>query len=263
VTPVKAGLYAPTITGASDGTFFVAWSDEGDSDSEDLFLRRLGATLEPAGDVIRVTDLVPAGPSRPRARVPSIAIGSDALLLGYRLERDPLRVIHYLRLPIADAGKGLEPLKKGERRVDRTIGESVLVNNDKSKADAPSIACGAGTCFLAWHGEGAGGGASAAFVDPTKPKPIWWRKFSRTGGRPAVGVSPSGQAQMVWYEAGKVLTASVSRDGVGTPTRIARISGDQPTPSIAAGNKPGEWYLAWLDYETGHLEAYAARVQCK
>jgi serine/threonine-protein kinase len=263
VAPVKAGLFSPAITGASDGTFFVAWSDEGDADSEDLFLRRLSATLDPVGDVIRVTDLVPAGPSRPRARVPSIAIGSDALLLGYRLERDPLRVIHYLRLPIADAGKGLEPLKKGDRRVDRTIGESVLVNNDKSKADAPSIACGAGTCFLAWHGEGAGGGASAAFVDPTKPKPIWWRKFSRTGARPAVGVSPSGQAQMVWYEGGKVLTASVSRDGVGTPTRIARVSGDQPTPSIAAGNKPGEWYLAWLDYETGHLEAYAARVQCK
>jgi serine/threonine-protein kinase len=34
-------------------------------------------------------------------------------------------------------------------------------------------------------------------------------------------------------------------------------------PSIAAGSKPGEWYLAWLDYETGHLEAYAARVLCK
>ena len=263
VAPVKAGVFAPAITGASDGTFFVAWSDDGDADSEDLFLRRLGATLEPVGDVVRVTDLVPTGPTRPRARAPSIAIGSDALLLGYRLERDPLRAIHYLRLPITDAGKGLDPIKKGERRADRTLGESVLVNNDKSKADAPSIACGAGTCFLAWHGEGPGGGASAAFVDPTKPKPIWWRKFSRAGGHPAVGVSPAGQAQMVWYESGKLMTASVSRDGVGTPTRIARVSGDQPTPSIAAGNKPGEWYVAWLDYETGHLEAYAARVQCK
>jgi serine/threonine-protein kinase len=30
-----------------------------------------------------------------------------------------------------------------------------------------------------------------------------------------------------------------------------------------AGSKPGEWYLSWLDYETGHLEPYVARVQCK
>jgi hypothetical protein len=55
----------------------------------------------------------------------------------------------------------------------------------------------------------------------------------------------------------------VTRDGVTIPTKIARISGDQPMPSIAPGIKPGEWYIAWLDYETGHLEAYAARVQCK
>ena len=78
-----------------------------------------------------------------------------------------------------------------------------------------------------------------------------------------MAVAATGQAQMVWFEGGKVLTAAITRDGVGTPTRIARISGEQPTPSIAAGSKPGEWYLAWLDYETGHLEPYAARVQCK
>jgi hypothetical protein len=41
------------------------------------------------------------------------------------------------------------------------------------------------------------------------------------------------------------------------------VSSEQHTPSIAAGNKEGEWYFAWLDYEGAHLEAYAARVQCK
>ena len=40
-------------------------------------------------------------------------------------------------------------------------------------------------------------------------------------------------------------------------------TGDQPTPSIIAGEKPGEWYVAWLDYEAGHLEAYGARLVCK
>jgi serine/threonine-protein kinase len=78
-----------------------------------------------------------------------------------------------------------------------------------------------------------------------------------------VAVTATGQALIVWYEGGKILTAPINKDGVGTPTRIARISGEQPMPSIVAGNKLGEWYLAWLDYETGHLEAYAARLQCK
>jgi serine/threonine-protein kinase len=92
---------------------------------------------------------------------------------------------------------------------------------------------------------------------------LWRNKFSRTGSHPAVAVSATGQAQVVWFEGGKVMTASINRDTIGPPSRIARISGDQPMPSIAAGSKPGEWYLAWQDYETGHLEAFAARVLCK
>ncbi|MFT3774666.1 MAG: hypothetical protein QM820_55655 [Minicystis sp.] len=262
VIPPKPGAFSPGIAVAADGSLYVGWTDA-DGDSEDLFFRHLGASLEPAGEVVRATDLVPAGPSRPRVRGPSLAVGGDALLLAYRMERDPQRLIQEMRLPLADAGKGLEPGKKGERRADRTIGEVVLVNTDKAKSDNPSLGCGGGSCFLVWHGEGAAGGASAAFIDPGKAQPLWRRKFSRTGTRPAVSVAPSGAAQIVWYEGGKILTATFSRDGVGTPTKIARVSGDQPTPSIAPGNKPGEWYMAWLDYETGHLEAYAARVQCK
>ncbi len=263
VTPPKQGSFWPSLAPAPDGTFYIAWTDEGDSDSEDLFFRHLGPSLELAGDVVRATDLVPAGPSKPRTRYPSLAVAGNALFIAYRMERDPLRLIEDLRLPLADAGKGLPPLPAGKKEhKDRSIGNVVLVNTDKSKADAPSLACGGGACFLTWHVEQSGG-AWAAYIDPAAATPVLRRHFSRTGGHPAVAVAPTGQAQMVWYEAGKVLTASINRDGVGAPTRIARISGDQPTPSIMAGVKPGEWYLAWLDYETGHLEAYAARVQCK
>ena len=263
VTPAKQGGYSPSIAALADGSVFVAWSDEGDGDSEDLFFRKLGPGLDLQGSPVRATDLVPAGPGKPRARLPSIAVAGEALLAAYRLERDPLRLIQHMRLPLGEAGTGLAPTKKGERRVDRSIGEVVLVNTDKAKSDGPSLACGGGACFLAWHGEGTGGGASAAYVDPGRAQPLWRRKFSRMGTRPAVAVSASGQAQLVWFEGSKVLTAPLTRDGVGTPSRIARISGDQPLPSIAAGNRPGEWYVAWLDYEIGHLEAYAARVQCK
>ena len=263
VMPPKQGSFWPSLAPAPDGSFYVAWTDEGDSDSEDLFFRHLGPALELSGEVVRATDLVPAGPSKPRTRYPSLAVAGNALFIAYRMERDPLRLIQDLRLPLADAAKGLAPgpVKKSERK-DRFIGDVALVNTDKSKADAPSLACGGGACFLTWHVEQSGG-AWAAYIDPAAAQPVLRRHFSRAGGHPAVAVSATGQAQMVWYEGSKVLTASITRDGVGAPTRIARISGDQPTPSITAGAKPGEWYLAWLDYETGHLEAYAARVQCK
>jgi serine/threonine-protein kinase len=264
VSAVHPAAYAPVLAPLSDGSSIVAWTEE-EGDSEDLFWRKLDPSLTPSGEVVRATDLVPAGPSRPRVRWPSVAIGSDALLVAYRMERDPLRLIQELRLPLGEAGAGLGPLKKGDRKIDRTIGEVVLVNTEKAKSDAPSIACGAAGCFIAWYAEGPAGGlgVSAAFLDPAKAQPIWRRKLTRVGARPSIAVAPSGQAQLVWFEANKLVTASLTRDGMGPPTRFARVSGDQPAPAIAPGTKPGEWYVAWLDYEIGHLEAYAARVQCK
>jgi serine/threonine-protein kinase len=165
-------------------------------------------------------------------------------------------------LPLAVAGVGLEPTKKSDVHGDRTQGEVALVNTDKSRADSPILACGGGLCFLVWNGE-QGGGASAAFIDPSKAQPIWRKRFARGGAHPSVAVSATGQAQVVWYEGGKVVTAAITRDGVGAPTRFARVSGDQPPPSISAGDRAGEWLISWLDYEAGHLEAYAARVRCK
>ncbi len=258
----RPGSSAPAIARAPDGTSYAVWSEEGAGDSEDLFLRRLSPALEGQGDPIRLTDLVPAGPSRPRARVPSLAIDSGGIVLAYRVERDPVRSVYAMHLPLGDALKGLDAPKKGAPKADRAVGETTLVNTDKSKADGPSLVCSNGACFLAWYTEGTGG-ASAARVDPIKAQPLWRNKFSRTGSHPAVAVSATGQAQLVWFEAGKVMTAAINRDTVGPASRIARVSGDQPMPSITAGSNPGEWYLAWLDYETGHLEAFVARVLCK
>jgi serine/threonine-protein kinase len=260
--PPKAGSFWPSIAGAPDGSFFVAWTDEADADSEDLFFRHLGPALELSGEVIRATDFVPAGPTKARARYPSLAVAGNALLAAYRMERDPQRLVYHQRIPLADAGKGLAT-KKGEKK-DRFIGDQVVVNTDKTKADAPNLACSGGACFLTWNVE-QNGGIQAAYIDPasTSAQPLLRRHVAKTGSRPAVAVAAGGQAQVVWFEGGKVVTVPITRDAMGSPSRIARISGDQATPSIAPGNKPGEWYLAWLDFETGHLEAYAARVQCK
>jgi serine/threonine-protein kinase len=260
VTPPKVGSFWPSLAPAPDGSFWVAWTDEVDNNSEDLFLRHLGPALEVMGDVVRATDFVPAGPTKPRARFPSLGIAGTSLFVAFRLERDPLRLIQSLRVPLADAGKGLLP-KRGDPR-DRNIGELSLVNTDKSKADTPVLSCGGGGCFVTWHAE-QGGGAWVAYVEQTSAQPMLRRHFAKTGSRPVVGVAPGGQALAAWYETGKILTAPITRDTVGTAAKIARVSGDQPTPSLVAGSKPGEWYLSWLDYETGHLEPYVARVQCK
>ena len=258
-----SGTY-PSIARGPDGSFYIAWSTQGDNDSEDIFLRRLSATLEPQGDVIRATDFVPAGPMKPRARLPSLAVGGGALQIAFKLERDQQRsFIQRIRLPFGDAGKGLEPEKKGAKKADRTIGELSLVNTDKAKADSPALSCGVSGCFVTWHGDG-GGGAWEAVIDPTKAQPTSRHKVGKAGGRPAVAIAPSGQAQVVWFEQNTVLTATLNRDGdVGTAVKIGRVVGDKPTPSLVAGSKPGEWYVAWLDYEAGHLEPYAARVLCK
>jgi serine/threonine-protein kinase len=41
------------------------------------------------------------------------------------------------------------------------------------------------------------------------------------------------------------------------------VVGDQPPPAVSAGSKQGEWYLAWSDFEAGHLEPYVARILCQ
>ncbi|MCC6553897.1 MAG: protein kinase [Polyangiaceae bacterium] len=257
----RGGNFWPALARGPEG-FFVAWSDEGDAASEDLFLRRLSPTLEPAGGVVRLTDIAPTGPSKPRARYPSMAVHGDALHIAYRVEREPQHLIQYMRIPLAETGKGLEPASPGAR-ADRAVGAVSLVNTDKTRSDGPALTCGAAACYLVWHGDAPAGGASAAYIDPAQPQPLWRRKFAKLGIHPAVGIAPSGQAQLFWYEGGRLTTAAISRDQVGAPTRFARVTGDQPTPSVAAGSKPGEWYVAWLDYEAGHLEPYAARIQCR
>jgi hypothetical protein len=259
LSSARPGTFWPSVARAPDESYFVAWIEEGDADSDDLFARHFGPKLDAMGPALRLTDLSAAGKSK--ARAPSLSIAGGALFVAYRQERDPLRLIQQLRLPLAEAGQGLDLAKKPGVKVDRSVGEVALVNTDKAKGDAPSLACGPSGCFLAWHTEG--GGASAAFLDTTKAQPLWRKKLSARGGHPAVAVSSAGQGQVVWFENRQVLTAAITREGLGPTSHVARISGDIQTPSVTAGAQAGEWYLAWLDYETGHLEAYAARVLCR
>ncbi|HLM75330.1 MAG TPA: protein kinase [Polyangiaceae bacterium] len=243
---------------AGDGSFFAAYTSETEIGCEDLFLAKLSPALEVQGSPVRATDFIHVGSGKPRVRSPSLAVHGDAIYVAFRLERDPTRVAYVLRVPIADAGKGLAAAPSG--KTDRTLGEVTIGNADKSKADAPTIGCGGAGCVAMWHAE-MQGGLFGLGLEGGKPQP--WRKKLSKGARPAIAFSASGQGQAVWFEGGRVVTAALVKDGLGPVTKIARVISDQPTPSIIAGEKPGEWYIAWLDYEAGHLEPYAARFQCR
>jgi serine/threonine-protein kinase len=128
--------------------------------------------------------------------------------------------------------------------------------------DYPAIACSRDACFLVWQ-ELEKGGAQAALIDPAKGTLLWRKRLATHGGHPAVAATPDGQAEVAFYEAGRVRLAAISRDGVGPASTFAKVTGDEPRPWIAPGRAHGEWLVSWLDVEAGHTEAFVARLQCR
>jgi serine/threonine protein kinase len=255
---------SPTLTRASDGTFWVAWEDDRQADSSDLFLRHLSADLEPIGNEVRSTDYVARG-TKPRVRLPSVGIAGGFLNVAFRFEREPLHLIELLRVGLQDPAlpKGLDapPEKPIPKDKDRELGEVKVVNIDKERADTPRIDCVTEGCFLAWHAEN--GGAYAAYMEASKGQILWRKKFDPKGGHPTLAIAPSGSVELAWFEGGRLKIAAMTRDGVGLATPIAKATGDPPPPSLAPGGAPGEWYVTWLDAEAGHPELFGTRALCK
>jgi serine/threonine protein kinase len=267
VGAAKPGSYWPSIDRAPDG-FYVAWQDDRARDGIDLFLRHLNSELQPTAPEIRATDYyaAPKSKTQPQVRVPSVAVASNALYVAYKLERDAQHMIQLMRIPLTltSLATGLDQkpgLAADGGRADRELGDVEVVNEDKAPADAPTIACGTEGCFVAWHGEQ--GGAYAALIEPVQGRVLWRKKFAPLGGHPSLAASADGAVAVAYFEKGTVRMATLTRDGVGSSSAIARISGEQPRPWIANGRSKGEWYVAWQDYESGHTEAYAARLVCK
>ncbi|WP_394842626.1 protein kinase [Pendulispora brunnea] len=261
-----AGNFYPAMDRAPDG-FYVAWQDARDHEGDDLFLRKLSNDLEPQGNEIRLTDYPSIGKSTASAKLPAIAIASNAVFVVYKLEREPQHMIARMRLKLGspELQKGLEertgPVSpKGG--LDRELGDVALVNEDpRLPGDSPVIVCGAEGCFVAWHGEK--GGAYAAMVEPSGGRVLWRKKLGEKSYRPSLAVGTDGVVQIAYFDSGRVKMAQLTRDGVGVASVIGKVLGDQPRPAIAPGHSKGEWSLVWQDFEAGHTEAYAARVSCK
>jgi serine/threonine protein kinase len=255
----KTGLFWPAMDRASDGTFWVAWQQNPDKEGDDIFLRHVDSDLKPLGAEVRATDYEPDKGKSARVSAPSLAVSSANLFVTYALEQDKQHVIERMRIPLSspDLPAGLQ----GPSKTSRQIGEVTASNEDKVGGDYPGITCTKDSCFLVWHEIDKG--AQAALIDPVKGTMLWRKRFAPRGGHPAVAATPDGLAEIAYYESGRVRIAAVSRDGVGTTSTFARVTGDPPRPWITAGRARGEWLVAWLDLEAGHTETFVARLQCR
>jgi serine/threonine protein kinase len=257
----KPGLYWPAIERAPDGnSFWVAWQASPAKDGDDVFLRRLDAELVPQGPEARATDYAPDKGKAAQVSAPSLAVSNTNLFVAYALERDKQHTIERMRVPLSmpELQTGGLPDKPGKSE----LSETVAVNEDKVGGEYPSIGCTKDACFLVWH-EVDKGGAEAALIDPQRGTMLWRKRFAPRGGHPAVTFASDGTAEVAFYEAGRVRVAAISRDGVGTTSTFAKVTGDEPRPWIAPGRARGEWLVAWLDIEAGHTEAFVARLQCR
>ncbi|MBX3219472.1 MAG: protein kinase [Labilithrix sp.] len=263
----KPGQFWPAIDKGPEG-FWVVWQDDRDKDNEhDLFVRHLSNDLDTLSAETRLTDYVSPPKSKwgaQRVKYPSVAVAANTLIVAYKLEndRERSRTITRMRVPLAEAEKGLEEIKSA--REDRVLGDVSMVSEEKVPADAPAIACGNDGCFVVWHVEA--GGASIAKIDPIANKVLWRKKLSDKGGRPALGVN-NGQVSVAWYEK-PYIKFSVINDGgpVLPPSSVFRMHEvANPRPSIAAGATKNEWYMTWQDSDMakGPAEVFAARLTCR
>ncbi len=122
------------------------------------------------------------------------------------------------------------------------------------------MTCDQTGCLVVWDDEG--GGAYAGYVPLNQNAPLWHREFSTKGKRPIIARGADGQAAVAYFAGDRLFIAPIDRDGMGAPSVVSRVSGFQPTPHLVAGRNPGEWLIAWRDYEAGHLEVFVARAHC-
>ena len=250
----KKDKYFPSVTPQPGGKLIAVWSEQADPQGKlQLVMRTLDRELVPEGDPVYLTALVSGSASQPSA-----TIYGEWLYVAYRFEPSPHRSeIRLLRARLEDAVRGRPAA--GASETDRTVGHTVVLRSYPKQAE-PSLVCDVDGCLVTWDDETAG--AFAAFVPHAQDSVLWHREFSTKGNRPVLAQDGEGHIAAAYYAGDRLLLATVTRDGVGTPSVISKVSGFQPGPRLVAGRTPGEWLISWRDFEAGHLEIFLARAQC-
>jgi serine/threonine-protein kinase len=264
ISSAKPAEFEVSLAPAGDGGYFVVWTEQLEFGSTDLVVRRLSAALEPAGEATRLSAFTLVKGLTKRATMPEAVVAHGELEIAFALTLPGQRQqVMLLSVPLAQLAKGLPMPKPGKRlpppKNDMTLGTLRSVATVIGRSPEPGVVCTQEGCLVAWDEERKG--ASVAFLEHGQAKPLWHREFAQKGSRPGLYGDETGGA-IAWFEESRLRFAPISRDGLGTPSLLNRVSGFQPEPSIARGAKPGEWLVAWRDYEAGHLELFALRAEC-
>jgi eukaryotic-like serine/threonine-protein kinase len=261
ISAIKKGDLSAALTQSEAGKFWAVWQEEVDKGSSDIMARELDADLQPTGDPVRLTATAPPKASTTSSGTPAGAVQNGHLSVAFSVNRGYEHIqIYLLRVALNDPTlkTGLLPLKKPNGK-ERFVGQLQLLSARDGKNTTPALACTGEGCFVAWDDEKAG--ASVAFVDKDKGQMLWHRDLPSKVVRPAVAASGN-SAVISWFDESRLRIAPLTRDGLGAVTSLSRVSGFQPQPDLAAGDKPGQWYISWRDYESAHLEVFALRTEC-
>jgi len=260
ISAVKKGDLFAALT-ANGNKFWAVWQEEIDKGSTDIMARELDAELAPLGEAIRLTAIPPAKAASTAAATPSVAVLNGHLYLAFSINRGFEKIQMYVqRIALSDPAlkNGLLPLKKASGK-ERFLGQAQLLSSKDGKNTTPVLACTSEGCFVVWDDEKAG--ASVAFIEKDKGQMLWRRDLPAKVVRPALAANAS-SALISWFDESRLRVAPLTRDGLGAVSSLSRVSGFQPQPDLAPGEKPGQWYISWRDYESAHLEVFALRTEC-
>jgi serine/threonine protein kinase len=260
ISETRRGELHPTLT-AVDGGFWAVWEEDARGKT-DIVARPLDEKLEPKSKSVRLAQVASAPRNANTASSPDAVVALGSLQVVFSVDRGVDRhQIMLLRVPLTEPALATGLVIDKKKKVpDQFLGTLVPLSRATSKNTTPRLACLKSSCVVVWDDDNAG--AYAAYIERDKAEPLWHREFSPKGIRPTL-VSTGEKTLVAWYEEQRLKLAEVKRDGIAKPSILARVNGFQPEPDVARGEKPGQWLVAFRDYESAHFEAFGLRTECQ
>jgi hypothetical protein len=250
------------LVSAGDGARYAVWVEQLDAGVTDVMAAKLSPNLDALEEPRRLTTFPPIKGLAERAQNLAATIARGELQVVFAVAQPGLRsevLLLTTPLSLLSAPRPPDPPKGKRSTAPPFVGTIRSVKKVVGRVPQPRVGCEADGCLVTWDEEK--GGAFIAFLEHGRTQPLWHRQFAEKGARPVLGGDANGLA-VSWYEESRLKLAPAGRDGVTKPSLVNRVNGLQPHAEVARGSKPGEWLVAWRDYEAGRLELFALRAEC-